>query len=215
MLSTGSRSRLRVAASKAAIPSTRALVGAGLIVLAALGIFVSFEHANAPTKQLFVVARGPLVAGHEITADDIALVSMQLPDVVSKRSFKTSSLVIGNTINITLARGELIQTSMVSAGNNLASRQVVIALDAQHALGGTLVANQKVDVVATNGSGSGAMTNILLKGTRVLAVTTQKQNIASGTTYLVTLALDSDSDEVAITNAADVGKITLIRTTGI
>jgi hypothetical protein len=86
-------------------------------------------------------------------------------------------------------------------------------VDADRAVDGRLQVGERVDVLATFGTGADATTEVVVRGAQVLAGSREEGGIGARRITL-TLALDDDDDVVALTHAVRAGEVTIARTTG-
>src|SRR5581483_7181914 len=99
------------------LPGGRAVVGALLVTVAAMGTYVAASGANADPRHPYLVARADLPLGHRITRGDLAAGRMQLPAYLSRgHAFSPAEArrVIGAVTLGPIARGELIQAATLS-----------------------------------------------------------------------------------------------------
>jgi Flp pilus assembly protein CpaB len=199
------------------LPSGRAVVGALLVALAALGAFVAARGADRGSSQTYVVVAHDVVAGTKLEASDLRTETMDLSDTVARRAFTDVASVVGRLTTSPLSAGELVQASGVVAGDAADPRfQLSVPVERARALDGLLVTGEKVDVLVTYGTGSDGETLVVVRGADVLRVD-QGQRGALGSTndMIVLLAVRTADDALAVTHAAQAGKITLVRTTAV
>ena len=197
------------------LPTSRAVVGGFLVALSALGIFATYSRAAAGPSTAFVVARHDIPAGARLTADDLVLLPMELPTVVVESAvFSSEEAVAGATAVGPIRRGELVQAGDVvrkrSAPEEL---ELSFSIDPARALAGTLRGGERIDVLATFGSGADTYTVTVVRQARVLDVRTDRGALAA-TATVVSVALSSSDEALALTHALNAGDVTLVRSTG-
>src|SRR4051812_10364383 len=69
------------------LPGTRAVVGALLVALAAVGLFVASTSASARGRVHVVVATRDLAIGDHIGSGEIGLQQVELPAATRRRTF--------------------------------------------------------------------------------------------------------------------------------
>jgi hypothetical protein len=114
-----------------------------------------------------------------------------------------------------IGEGELVQRSAVlTGGPTEPTRQFSFPVDRERALNGDLRAGERVDVLATYGSGSDATTTVLARDANVIRVTDAKTgSLGSSGKLIVTLALTSPDQLLDAVHAAQVASITVVRST--
>lgn len=197
------------------LPSGRAVVGGFLVALAALGTFLAARGTDAAPSHSYVVAAHDVIAGTKLDAADLRLEAIDLPTGVASRSFTDLAAVVGRVATTSLARGELVQASAVVAGDAADPRfQLSLPLERSRALDGLVAIGERVDVLATYGSGADGETLVVVRDAEVLRVDQgQHGTLGAGNDMIVVLAVGSSGDALAVTHAAQAGKITLVRTT--
>ena len=197
------------------LPGGRAITGGFLVALAAVGVFAAASHTRADQRQLFVIARHDLRVGSRIGPSDVAVARMQLPPgLATRRAYHRTAQVVGAVVVGPVGSGELIQAaSLASHAGPRESRQVSLPIDAARAVGGRLVAGDIVDVAATLGAGGSAETTWIVRGATVVAVDGQGSSLGDRSHQVVTLALASEQDALAVANAVAAGSVSLVRTT--
>ncbi|PZS20958.1 MAG: hypothetical protein DLM54_05150 [Acidimicrobiales bacterium] len=213
-----SDSRARPLRRRRSLPGSRAVVGGFLIAAAAVGIFAAYTNASTDHRVDYVVAQRPLTVGQHVTAEDLATAPMQLPSNLSDQfAYRDPARLIGAVVTSPVRAGELVQASDVAAGEGgLGQRQVSFPVDASRAVDGTLAVGDSVDVLATYGSGPDASTMAVAIDVRVIALSASSPSLGgtSGRSEVVTVALKSWPDVLALTQAVNAGQVLLARSTG-
>jgi Flp pilus assembly protein CpaB len=207
----------RPLARRRRLPSGRAVVGGLLVALAALAAFVAAKGNDRGPTHSYVVAAHDLVAGTRLDAADVRTVAMDLPDGVAGRAFTDLAAVTGRVTVSSLADGELIQVSTVVAGDAADPRyQLSVPVERSRALDGLVSAGELVDVMATYGTGGDGETLVVVRGAEVLRVDQgQRGALTSGNDLIILLAVRTADDALAVTHAAQAGKVTLVRSTAV
>jgi Flp pilus assembly protein CpaB len=201
---------------RSSLPSGRAVVGGFLVALSALGIFAAWSQATAGPTTSYVVARSDIPIGTRLTEDDLTLLPMELPEVVVGAAvFDAEGPLVGATTVGPIRRGELVQAGDVvkkrSGGEEL---EISFAIDSSRALAGTLRPGERVDVLATFGGGGESYTVTVVRQARVLETTTDGNALADGSTEVISLALQTSDEALALSHAVNAGEVTLVRSTG-
>ena len=211
--SNGSAAPANVIARRRSLPGSRAVVGGFLVALAALGVFAALQGASEhPTTRYVVVARD-VSAGTTLTPADLRTDLVDLPGGVASRAFTDPGSLVGRVAIGPMSEGELVQRSAVveqwKAGT---AYQVSLPIERSRALAGGLVAGETVDVLVTYST----ETIVVSRGASVIRSDTGgRGTISSGGETVLVLAVQSPDEVLAITHGSQVGKVTVVRTTGI
>ena len=197
-------------------PGSRATVGGLLIAMAAIGLFAAFQRADSPPDTLYLVARDPIAPGTVLTAEILGAQRIDLPSGIAARSFTIAeeATILGAVTTQAIGTGELIQLSDVRIGSgqtSLAPFEMSFRIDADRAVNGGLMAGERVNVIATIGSGSDAPTQLVLTDIVLLDVTRQGDSGLAADRQVITVALHDEAHILAIAAAADKGTLTLVR----
>lgn len=201
---------------RASLPSTRAVVGGLLVALAALGTFVAHRAATAAPTTAFVVAAADVAPGERLDPSRLRLEAMALPEGVGAGAFRSPDELDGAVAIAPLRAGELVQASAVlleSAASPPAS-ELSFAVERTRALDGTLNRGERVDVLATYGTGDTAATHVVVADALITDIDNERRDaIGEASTITVILALPSPDDVLEAAHATQVAEITLVRTT--
>lgn len=205
----------RVVRRRGTLPTGRAVVGGFLVAVSALGIFAAYSRASAGPTTHYVVARHDIAAGQRLTGNDLVLLPMELPDVVVDAAvFSTEEAVVGTTAVATIRRGEIVQAGdLVQKQSSPEELELSFSIDASRALAGTLQPGERVDALATFGSGADAYTVTVVRQARVLQSEIDQRALATSSVVL-RLALASSAEALALSHAVNAGDVTLVRSTG-
>lgn len=193
------------------LPGSRAVVGGLLVAAAAVGLFAAYAGVDAGPDHSFVVARDALAAGARLEASDLELQAMDLPPGLRARAFDTIADLVGTTLLWPLERGELLQASSVAVtppGGT--ARAVSFPVDRGRL--GRLKVGQRVDVVATYGTGADAYTALVLGNALVTAIERGGSSLGDGGATVLTVAVDGPDEELAIAHALQLAKLTVVVT---
>lgn len=199
------------------LPTGRAVVGGFLVTVSAVGIFAAYSRAAAGPTTEFVVATRDVPVGSRLTAADVTTLPMELPEVMREEAaFRRAGAVVGATTVGPIRRGELVQAGdLVQKRSATDELEVSFALESARALAGSLQAGERVDVLATFGTGGDSYTVAVVRQARVLEVRRGSGSLAGGDTDVIRLAVASSADALAVTHALHAGDVTLARTTGV
>lgn len=194
------------------LPGNRAVVGGLLVALSALGVLAASTGGGPSTA--YVVAARDLSPGERLTAGDLRTVEMELPDGLTSRLFTDPSSLTGATILAPVATGELLQLgALTRQGGAAGTREMSFPVESDLALGGTLRTGERIDVLATYGTGADATTSTVVIDVPVVSVADAGAALG-GRFVVVTVALDDDADVMALGHAARAGTLVVVRSTG-
>jgi len=197
-------------------PGSRATIGGLLVAVAAIGLFAAFQQANSEPDTLYLVATQPIGPGTVLTVDHLGAQRMDLPAGLAGRSFGANEegLVLGSIATQAIGTGELLQISDIRVGTGqaaLAKFEMSFRIDTDRAVNGGLRAGERVNIIATVGSGSNAPTDVVLTNVVLLDVASGGESSLAANRQVITIALESAADSLAIAAAADKGTLTLVR----
>lgn len=201
---------------RSSLPSGRAVVGAFLVAGAALGIFAAYSRATAGPTTSYVIARHDVAIGSRLRSDDLTELPMDLPKVVADSAvFTDERQLVGTTTVGPIRRGELVQASaVVKKRSNADQLEVSFAIAWSRALAGSLQPGERVDVLATFGSGGDTYTVAVVRQAEVLQTSHRNGSLSDSDNETITLALASSDEALALTHAVIAGQVTLARATG-
>ena len=196
------------------LPGGRAVVGGLLMAAAAVGLFAAYSRAADGPRHDYVVAIRALPPGTRLQASDLGLEPMDLPVALRSRAFDRRGVLAGATLISPLESGELVQASAVVAGTPEGARRELTFTVEQGHLAGGLKQGERVDVVATFGTGSDAVTDVVVRQALVVSLERPRSSLGEGSSSVVTVGLDGTADVLALAHASQLAKLTLIRATG-
>lgn len=198
------------------LPGGRAVVGAFLMTIAAIGVFAGYTNATADKRIDYLVARGDLTIGQRITRSSLGYLPMELPGLVSSRSFRDPDDLVGAVVLGPVAKGELIQASdVLIRGATPVGPELSFSIDSSRAVDGQLQRGEMVDVLVTYGTGNDAYTLTVARGVRVVNRRQPRGTLGDGRDEVVTVSVPSRAQVLALTHAVSAGAVTLVRTAGV
>jgi len=190
------------------------VVGGLLVAASAVGLFAAATSSGGGPVHSYVVARHELPAGTRLQAHDLALAPMELASPVRARVFDNTRPLIGATLVSPLGTGELVQSSAVVARKgDTASRELSFTLE-RGSVGTGIKQGERVDLLATYGTGADAFTVVVVRSALLLTIERQRSSSGDTGAPTVTVAVDDPADALALAHAIQLGKITLVRATG-
>lgn len=208
---TGTRRTVR---GRRAVPGGRAVVGGLLVAVAAVGTFAAYGNATAGPSTAYAIAAADLPAGARIGPGDVDLRPMDLPGPVAARAFTSAGAVVGAITLAPVAAGELVQAGALipPGGAPAPAAELSFAVPVDRAVNGALRPGERVDVLATYGTGGAAHTMVVVRGALLLADDEGEEAIGASTRVL-TIALEDPDDVVRVTHAVRAGEVTVVRAT--
>lgn len=195
-------------------PNTRTMIGALLVSVAALVTYLAVEGSGSSNRRTVVVASRAIAPGERLDAS--ALVTESIDDgPLSSHAFADPTPLVGAVTLAPIAEGELVQRSAVqSAVTSTPAREFSFPVDRDRALNGDLRPGERVDVLATYGSGNDSTTVVLSRDARVVRIADARSGaIGSSARLILTLALSSADQLLDTAHAAQTAAITVVRTT--
>ncbi len=191
------------------------MVGALLVAVAAVVVFASYLDAvGSPTDRYLVTATaitaGTAIADEATARELFTAAALDLADPVSQRAVREQDLpaLVGRTVVVPLASGELVQRSALADGAAGGTDHVLsFALPSSSAVGGNLAAGQTIDVVATSGRGGTARTGYVVRAVSLIAV----ESVGGGSSVLLTVALSSVEEVQILGHAVNTAEVFVVR----
>lgn len=209
-----------------ALPGGRAVVGALLVSLAAVGVLAAYVSASAGPQGTFVVARRPIDVGQRIDPEDLRVERIDLPPSVAAQAFDDLEGLTGSVAVAPITEGQLVARSAVRVGAHSGSgpddgagtptaREFSFAVERERALDGQLARGEQVDLLATFGNGDRATTIVAARAVPIIRLSDQgKGSIGAGGKLVLTIALDDIDTVTRLAHATQVAAITVVRSTG-
>lgn len=194
------------------LPGTRAVVGALLVVLAALGTFATYLEATAPPTDEWLVASRHIARGQVVQEADLAIVRVDLApgQAGSVIGGARWGEVVGTTAAVPIDQGAFILGASLQRAEQFAGELFSFAIPSERALSGQLVEGMSVDMVATYGGGPAAETAYVVRGVEVTHATGATGTFGGGQ-VLVTLLLSGTSAVQRVAHALGGAEVWLVR----
>jgi hypothetical protein len=207
------------------LPGGRAVVGALLVAAAAVGVFAAYLNATAEPSTRYLVAREPVEPGTRLA--DVATIAelfearpLDLAPDLAERAVRLDDAgsLVGRLVLAPLAPGDLLSRSALVADGGIAdAHRISFAIDPADALGGDLRVGERIDVLATYGSGDGAYTAYVLRGVPLVARAgdggTGTLAGGGGGPLTLTVAVTAPEDVQALAHAVAVAEVVVTRST--
>lgn len=196
-------------------PLTRVTASHLLMALAAVLAFATnlMVLRNQEATRPVVVAGSRIEAGRPITATDLSLAEVDVDDQLYTTLIpgQQSSGLVGMVATRTISEGQLLSSVDVrspSAPGQL--RAMSVPIDIEHAVGGDLVAGDRVDLISVAETGA----SYILTNAEVLSVPSgERGSLTSITGFYLVLAVD-ESQALDLAYAIRQGHLEVVRSTG-
>jgi hypothetical protein len=196
------------------VPGGRAVLGGLLVAASVVGLFYASTRTESGPKESYVVAQHAIAPGTRLAPADLTSVALDLPPSLANRVFTDPAALDGATVIAPLAAGELIQASAVVAKpSSPGSREVTFGVP-RATLTPSLEQGERIDIVATYGSGTDAFSTVVLRQALVVALDRGRERVGDQGDAAVTVAVDDPADAVALAHAVQLAKLTVVRATG-
>lgn len=193
------------------------MVGGLLVAAAAVGVTAASTAGGDHPGNEVVVATAAVDPGSVIPAGAVRVERADLPASTADRTFSDPDEVVGGVALAPLEPGEVVQRSAVRTGGGTAphARTLAFALERSRALNGELRRGERVDVLATHGTGDTALTTVVAAGATVVAVDAGDAGTVGSTgTVVLTLAPERPEEVLALAHAVDTAGVTVVRSPG-
>jgi Flp pilus assembly protein CpaB len=190
------------------------MLGALLVAAAVVGIFAAYSGPRGASRAYVVAARA-IRPGDPFTPGDLTRTRVDLPPALRARAFTDSSLLIGATALSPIEAGELVQTGQVIRKRGGARTTALSFPIEASRIGSGLRAGDRVDIVATYGTGTDAYSIVVGRHLQVLSVTRARGTLGGESSAVVlTVALAERADSLALAHATRAAELSVVRTTG-
>jgi hypothetical protein len=193
------------------LPGSRAVVGALLMALAAVGVYLAHAEASRAPTSSYVVAAIEVRPGATLTAADLELAVLDLPARVAARAFRSTEELVGRVALGPIGAGEVIQAGALSTtAHSEPAHEVALVLPRAHVAVGRLQQGDRIDVFATDAD----QTTTIVRGALVVSA----PGAAGGAIGQVrevelVVAVPSGQAVAAVVHALRTSDVTVVRST--
>jgi hypothetical protein len=200
------------------LPGGRAVLGALLVALAVVGVVASHLAATATPRDRYLVAAAAVPAGTYLgdTASvrtTFRQVAIDLPAELATRAVHVddAEALVGRRLLAALEPGDLLLASGLAAvGEEPGTSTFTFAVPADAAVGGALTVGDRVDVLATAGTGGDATTAYVIRAAPLSAVTAIGAGLG-GDVLRLTVELARQPDVQALAHALATADVVVVR----
>lgn len=204
------------------LPGGRAVVGALLVAAAAVGTFAAYLDATAAPTGRYVVATASIEPGTRLrtlgeVGERFGTVALELPSELAARAVEASGVddLVGQVVLTPLQPGDLLtRTQVVEDGGADGAQTLSFALPRTAAVAGALRPGERIDVLATYGSGDRAYTAYVARGIPLLGVAAvDGGSLGDGQDLTLTVAVAALEDVQALGHAVNTAEVFVTRST--
>jgi hypothetical protein len=204
------------------LPGGRAVVGALLVAAAAVVTFAAYLDATAAPTVRYVVATAPVEPGTRFgslaeVGERFGTIAMDLPPEVAVGVVLGTEVeqLVGQIVLAPLQPGDLLARTHVVGGGGVAEAETLsFALPRRAAVAGSLRPGDRIDVLATYGSGEGAYTAYVVRGVPLLRVAAPDGGpLGDASEVLLTVAVSALEDVQALGHAVTAADLLVTRST--
>jgi hypothetical protein len=198
------------------LPDSRAVVGALLVAGSVVGIYAAYSGAHDGPRESYVVAAHPIAPGDTLAAGDLARTRADLPPGLSRRAFTSVAPLVGATSLGPLEAGELVQAGqVVRKRGGPRTSELSVPIEATR-VGSGVRAGDRINVIATYGTGNDAYSVVVGPDVQVLDVSRAQDALGGDSgSMMLTVALRGRGDALALAHATRAAELSVIRTTGL
>ena len=205
---------LHAITARRSMPSARALIGALLVTLAALGAFgLATSGYDGPSTSYLVLDRDVAV-GEPLSPDAVRLEPLELSEQLAGASLTGTEGLDGATALRDLRAGELlsrhdlIAAPLVDGEPQASIHELAFAIPLERTPAG-LVRGDRVTVLGTLGE----RTYVAVEDAVVLSVDSEPEHLRAGGLGVMTLAVPDARTVLEIAHATQTAELTIVRST--
>ncbi len=209
---------LRTISPRRGLPNGRALLGALLISIAAVGAYTAATRGSGAPGTRYLVVTSAVAAGQPVRLDDVAFETMDIPADVARSALGSAVGLDAATALRDLRPGEILSIDDLLAAPVLDG----VPIGAVHELSipvpldrtpGDLVRGDRVTVLSTLRIGDTPTTVVALEDAVVVAFDSKSDQLGSTGTGVLTLAIPDADAVVSTAHFAQQGDLTIVRST--
>jgi hypothetical protein len=204
------------------LPGGRAVVGALLVTAAAVATFAAYLDATSPPTGRYVVATATIEPGTRLgslgeVGERFGTVALELSSEVAARAIPASGVdaLVGQIVVTPLEPGDLLSRTQLIDDEGVDGAQTLsFALPRTAAVGGELRPGERIDVLATFGSGDRAYTAYIVRGIPLLRVAAADGGpLGDSPDLTLTVAVSALREVQALGHAVNTAEVFVTRST--
>lgn len=206
------------------LPGGRAVVGAFLVVVAAVGTFGAYLSATAAPDTTYMVATRSFDIGHVIEEGDLVgpgagfrAVAIDLPEAQAARAVTSAASdaerLLGQVVVAPIATGDLLQrTQFVSVDGATDGVSMSFSVTVDRALAGRVRAGERIDIIATfDGAGRATSETRLVARDVVVVSADSGGDGLNGGRVTLTVELPDLATAQQVQHAVDTAQVAVLR----
>jgi len=209
---------LRTISPRRGLPNGRALLGALLISVAAVGAYATATRGSGAPTTRYLVVTSTVAAGRPVGLDDVAFESMDIPAIVAGSALVSTVGLDGATALRDLRPGEILSVDDLLAAPVLDGAPIgavhelsfPVPLDRTPA---NLVSGDRVTVLSTLRVADTPTTVVALEDAVVVSFDSRSDQLGSTGVGVLTLAIPDADTVVSTAHLAQQGDLTIVRST--
>ena len=186
---------------------------------AAVGVFAAYLDATAAPRTSFLVARtsvdpGTRIPDAQTLAELFELRPIALEGQIAERAVAGEDLedVVGQLVVSPLTPGDLLlRSGLVPDDSVWGAEQLSFAIDPAMAVAGQLRPGERIDVLATYGTGASSWTAYVVRGVPLVRIAGGEGGGLGASPLVVTVALPSAVDVQALAHAVHTADVVVSR----
>ncbi len=209
---------LRLISPRRSLPSGRALVGALLITIAAVGAYVTATRGSDVPSTEFLVVTSPIAAGQPVSLDLVAFEPMDIPVDVARGALNSTEGLDGAISLRDLRPGEILGVDDLLASPTIDGYPIgaVHELSFPVPLDRTprdLIRGDRVTILSSLRVGDIPTTMVALEDAIVIAFDPRTDQIGATGTGVLTLSIPDAESVMSTTHLSRQGDLTIVRST--
>lgn len=183
-----------------------------MVSASVVGLYNASVRASAHPQATYLVAAHDLPPGHTLVANDLRTASLDLSPTLAGRAFGNPQSIVGASTLGPVAAGELLQAGALLRNEGGSSgRELSLPIDPSRAVAGALRAGERIDLIATTGSGPDSVTDLVVRHVLLVGVDHGGTTLSSKATMTLTLSLNSEAETVAVARALSTAQLLVVR----
>jgi len=209
---------IREISPRKSLPNSRALVGALLISIAAVGAYAAATGGSSGPTSEYLVVKNSISAGHPVMLSGVAFEAMDIPLDVSNSALNSTDGLDGAIALRDLRPGEiltlddLIASPMIDGTPIGAVHELAFPVPLDRTPSG-LVRGDRVTVLSTLRVADQPTTVVALEDAVVLSFDPRSDQIGSTGTGVITLAIPDAGAVLSTAHLSQQGDLTIVRST--
>lgn len=190
------------------LPGGRAVVGAFLVVAAAVGTFAAYLNASAAPNTAYLVAEQDIAVGERVTADMFRAVPIELPLALADTAIPAAAIqqLEGRQTLGPIATDDLVTRTLFQAPDGPEGTSTFsFAITSARALAGQVFPGDRVDLVATYTDGGASFTGYLAREVPILSTDVNETGL------VLTIAVEDPALVLRIVNALETADLYVLR----